>query len=138
MIWRAATSMLYDNPLLGIGIGRFQTMYLAYQEYFPLYLEWAVPQPHNLYLALWLETGLVGLAGFIFLVSVWLKKMLILWRSSVQDEYIKKTSALFIALMALFLFLGLTDTPFFKTDLAFIFWFILALGVGFLNQRSMR
>lgn len=137
MIWRAAASILYDHPILGIGIGRFQEMYLSYQKLFPLYLEWAVPQPHNLYLALWLETGLLGFAGFVFLIIVWFKKMFIIWRSSAQYEN-KKISALFIALMVLFLFLGIADTPFFKTDLAFIFWFILALGIGFLNQRSIR
>ena len=26
-----------------------------YQKHFPPYLEWAVPQPHNLYLAFWLQ-----------------------------------------------------------------------------------
>jgi O-antigen ligase len=135
MIWRAAVSILYDHPLWGIGTGRFQEMYLAYQKYFPLYLEWAVPQPHNVYLAVWLQTGLLGLTGFIFLIIVWLKKMWILCRFSIQDALVQKTSALFIALMMLFLLLGVTDTPFFKTDLAFIFWWTLALGIGFLNQK---
>lgn len=137
MIWRSAVSIISDYPFLGIGIGRFQEMYLAYQKYFPLYLEWAVPQPHNLYLAIWLQTGIVGLAGFGFLISVWLKKMFILWHSSAQDEN-KKWSALLIALMVLFLLLGIADTPFFKTDLVFIFWLILALGISLWNQRSIR
>lgn len=138
MIWRSAVSIISDHPFLGIGIGRFQEMYLAYQKYFPLYLEWAVPQPHNLYLAVWLQTGIIGLAGFIFLISAWLKKMFILWRLSTQEDNTKKTSALLIALVVLFLLLGIVDTPFFKTDLAFIFWLILALGIGFLNHKSIR
>lgn len=138
MIWKTAAKILYDYPLSGIGIGRFQEMYLAYQKYFPLYLEWAVPQPHNLYLAIWLQTGLIGLAGFIFLISVWLKKMFLVWRSDIQDEQTKKTSALFIALLVIFLLIGLADTPFFKTDLAFIFWLVFGTGIGFLNHRSMR
>lgn len=134
MIWQSAAKIIYDYPILGIGVGRFQEMYLAYQKYFPLYLEWAVPQPHNLYLAVWLQTGLLGLAGFILLIIFWLRKMFQLWQSSIQDEQAKKTSALFIALMVLFLLLGIADTPFFKTDLAFIFWLVLALGIGFLNK----
>lgn len=138
MIWRATASILYDHTILGIGIGRFQEMYLAYQKYFPLYLEWAVPQPHNLYLAVWLQTGLLGLIGFVFLIMVWLKKMLLFWRSSIQNENTKKNSALLIALIVLFLFLGIADTPFFKTDLAFIFWLILGIGMGLINQRPIR
>lgn len=135
MIWESSARIISDHPLLGIGIGRFQETYLAYQQYFPPYLEWAVPQPHNLYLAVWLETGLIGLLGFGFLITTWLRKIASLGRSSASGG-VKKTSALLLALLSLLLILGLADTPFFKTDLAFIFWFILAFGIGFLNTQK--
>lgn len=137
MIWEAAAYIIADHPTFGIGIGRFQGTYLAYQKYFPPYLEWAVPQPHNLYLALWLETGFLGLSGFGFLVIIWLRKMADFLRSAAAAD-VKKTSALLSSLLLFFLILGLVDTPFFKTDLAFIFWFILAFGIGFLNAQKKR
>jgi putative inorganic carbon (hco3(-)) transporter len=71
MIWRAALEIGKDHPVLGIGPAMFQSYYLEYQKYFPVqYLEWAVPHPHNIFLAFWLETGLIGLAGFIWLLIV--------------------------------------------------------------------
>ena len=134
MIWQAAASIIADHPLFGIGIGRFQETYLTYQQYFPPYLEWAVPQPHNLYLAVWLQAGAVGLFGFFLLMVAWFRGMLALVRSG--DEHSKKMSALLIATLALYGIVGLADTPFFKTDLAFAFWFLVAFGIGLQNKQK--
>lgn len=136
MIWQATARIITDHPFFGIGIGRFQETYLAYQRYFPPYLEWAVPQPHNLYLAVWLQTGVIGFFGFILMVAVWLRKMFGLLCSEAESGQTKKISGLLMALMGLYLTLGLVDTPFFKTDLAFIFWFILAFGAGCLGRQG--
>lgn len=126
MIWRSAERMIEDSPLLGIGIGRFQEVYLEYQQYFPPYLEWAVPQPHSLYLALWLQTGLIGLIGFIGMVTVWFREQWKRVRTASSDERFFRL--LCIALLLLYLVYGLTDTPYFKTDLASAFWTVLVLG----------
>src|SRR3989344_2412613 len=136
MIWQSAGKMIADHPVWGIGIGRFQEAYLAYQQYFPPYLEWAVPEPHSLYLALWLETGIIGLSGFFLLVAAWCREMFLLARSASASEYTKKTSTLLLALLALYGVLGLVDTPFFKTDLAFAFWLLLAFGLGLLRESE--
>jgi len=32
--------------------------------------------------------------------------------------------------------LGLIDTPFFKTDLAFIFWLLIALGTSLTEKQN--
>lgn len=136
MIWRSAARIIADHPVAGIGVGRFQETYLAYQRYFPPYLEWAVPQPHNLYLAVWLETGLMGLVGFFLLMTALFRKMLALSRS--DDEDSRKISVFLIAALAMYGIAGLVDTPFFKTDLAFIFWFIVAFGIGQLRMSQQK
>jgi len=69
-IWRSAIAIGRDYPVFGIGPGSFQAQYLRYQKNYPPYLEWAVPQPHNTYLAFWLQTGALGLVGFVLLL-VW-------------------------------------------------------------------
>ena len=69
-----AIKILKDHWLIGIGPGLFQPYYLDYQKYFPPYLEWAVPQPHNLFLAWWLQAGLLGLIGFLWLVIKFFKQ----------------------------------------------------------------
>jgi len=133
MIWDVAIQAIKEHPFWGIGIGRFQEVYLAYQSQFPLYLEWAVPQPHNLFLALWLETGIIGLISFLFLIIFWAKNHFLL-RKKTEDKSIKKRSALFLAFLTSFLLIGFFDTPFFKTDLAFFFW--MMIGLGLIQERD--
>ncbi len=129
MIWQSALKMVSDSPVFGIGIGRFQQVYLSYQAFFPPYLEWAVPEPHNIFLAVYLSTGLVGLLGFLILMS---RLIFLLWR-----QYQKNTnpgvsgidSVFFLGLSALFLVYGFMDTPLFTTELSYVFflWFTLAI-----------
>ncbi len=117
VIWQSAWEVLKDNSLIGIGPGMFQKYYLEYQPRFELYPEWAVPQPHNLFLAFWLQTGLLGLIGFIWLLVVFFKK--------------NKPNFLGLILMAAMIYIlihGLVDTTYWKNDLAVIFWVIIALG----------
>lgn len=120
MIWRSAIHIIQDNFMFGIGPGNFQAEYLAYQKYYPPYLEWAVPHPHNLFLAFWLYAGLVGLVGFLALVIYLFKD---LYKGS------KKTPCKYMALGILVYIIlhGLIDTTYFKNDLAIIFWVLLTV-----------
>ncbi len=136
MIWRVAERAVQEHWLFGIGPGRFQAVYLDYQRFFPPYLEWAVPEPHNVYVAVPLSTGMIGLLGFFVLIF---RFLFLGWRLLVQaEEKEKRLSALvFLSLMVLFLLYGLVDTPYFKNDLALSFWFLVALGLSvFFTQAS--
>jgi O-antigen ligase len=127
MIWKSALKILSDNWLWGIGPGNFQIKYLEYQKYFPLYLEWAVPQPHNLFLAFWLQTGLIGFLGFILLIINFFCQIIkrILPRN---DSYCHKYSLIILAIILCTLINGLFDTPYWKNDLSLIFWSIFFLN----------
>jgi len=119
MIWKSSGKILKDNWILGIGPGNFQEKYLEYQKYFPPYLEWAVPHPHNLYLAFWLSGGVLSLVGFFMLISNWFKKILKM-----------KNSQLKLAVLGTMLYIlihGFFDTTYFKNDLAVIFWMLFSI-----------
>ncbi len=62
-IWRAACDMLRDHGFTGIGIGEG-----AWFQLYPAYayqgIE-AAPHSHNLFLQIWLETGICGLLIFV-------------------------------------------------------------------------
>jgi len=137
MIWQVATKIFQDNAVFGIGVGRFQIEYLEYQQYFPPYLEWAVPEPHNLYLAVLLATGLIGFLGFLILIgrfgSLVTRSLL-----SEADEARRLTSALTLALLLLTLVYGVTDTPYFKNDLALSLMLILALGLSSIKNQEKK
>lgn len=129
MIWRSAGKMIADNLIVGIGPGNFQAKYLEYQLYYPPYLEWAVPQPHNIFLAFWLQAGILGLIGFVWMMFVWFR-----------DIFRKKDDASIIcmAIMAGIIIHGLFDTTYFKNDLAVIFWLIIFLGTKNRSEKSER
>lgn len=127
MIWRAAWEIGKDNPVFGIGPGNFQRYYLDYQKRFlEPYLEWAVPEPHNVFLAFWLQTGFLGLAGFIALIFWFFKKTRGLLNKT-GDTGSKGLAMVLCSIMVYTLLHGLTDTPYWKNDLAIIFWMLLGL-----------
>ncbi len=134
MVWRAAGKILKDNWLLGIGPGMFQKYYLDYQKFFPVpYLEWAVPQPHNLFLAWWLQAGFLGLAGFLWLIINFFRRTLKILRQQ-KPSFVSASEGrqplilISAVVMIYFLVHGLVDTVYWKNDLALIFWAITALS----------
>lgn len=123
-IWRTSWQMIRDHPIFGIGPNNFEPVYR--QTVPPLFwppLEWLVAQPHNLFLALWLETGALGLIAFLGLVGTWLGR---LWFSLKHRQGWMRAVALgSLAAMIALLVHGLFDTPYFKNDLALEFVLIL-------------
>jgi O-antigen ligase len=132
MVWRSAGEILKDHWVLGIGPGLFQQYYLEYQKYFPVpYLEWAVPQPHNLFLAFWLQAGLLGLIGFLWLVIIFFQQTIDFLKSFKGADK-KQPLVIFLAAVLIYILVhGLIDTTFWKNDLALIFWVIV-----FLNSKE--
>jgi len=124
IIWEKAISIYKINPFLGIGPGTFET-------YFPPYPEWGVPQPHNIFLAFLLQTGLVGFIGFIWLLIYFFKigfKLL--------TAHCSLFTVILVSIMFYILIHGLVDTTYWKNDLAVIFWTIVALLMVLSRLRS--
>jgi len=119
MIWKASEKILKDNWLWGIGPGNFQNKYLEYQKFFPSYLEWAVPHPHNIFLAFWLVGGILSFIGFFSLIFFWFREIFKI-----------KNSQLKFAVFGMMLYIlihGFFDTTYFKNDLAVIFWMLFLI-----------
>lgn len=149
MIWNSAWEIGKDNWLVGIGPGNFQKYYLDYQKRFAEpYLEWAVPEPHNIFLAFWLETGIAGLLGFLIILAWFFKKsarLLGLTQSfqglpldyfqgeSLERGLCKENFLLAVVLFSLMIYMlthGLFDTTYWKNDLVIIFWLNLGLIIS--------
>ena len=126
-IWKTSIEIIKDNPILGIGLGNFHQKYI---EYLPQKidnpLEYAVIKPHNLYLNLWLETGLLGLISFIWLIIIFYK----------QNSKASSLQLIAYGSMAGLLTQGFFDTPYFKNDLSIIFWIIIGLII--ISRRDGR
>lgn len=67
--WKYALRMFKDHPIKGVGAGNFNIQMPRYyvQDAFkdPGFKSFATYDPHNTYLGLCAETGILGLAGFI-------------------------------------------------------------------------
>lgn len=80
--------------------------------------------PHNLFLNFWLETGLLGMISFTGLLVC----LFILGAKTLRND--RLMGAAIIGALAVFVVHGLVDVPYFKNDLAMLFWIITALIVS--------
>lgn len=123
-IWQESFNMIKDHFILGAGLSGYQPMMKNYHQkkYIEIYL-----YPHNFVLNFWSETGLLGLISFIWLIA-----MLYYFcfryiaandvRVAGRAEVLGLLSALTVLLIH-----GLVDVPFFKNDLAILFWLIVGM-----------
>jgi O-antigen ligase len=131
-IWDASLKMIANNSVFGIGAGNFQNTYLTYQKYFLPYLEWAVPQPHNLFLAFWLEAGAIGLTGFAMIIYCIFSSLV----GAIKKRQAGDLAYLFIAFFLCILLHGLIDTTYWKNDLSFLFWTFTFTAVFILHESK--
>lgn len=119
-VYTIALSLIKSHPLFGIGLGQFEQQYqaVAVQVLGVAPFESVMLHPHNLYLALWLSTGILGLFAF-----VWLCVKALPWLFE-QDEKQRHLAALMLIVILVH---GFFDTPYFKNDLAFQFWLLMAV-----------
>ena len=109
-IYEVAAGLISEYPLTGVGPGLFQAYYQFKApdilEKAPM--EWNIPHPHNVFLAFWLGAGLLGFLAFLVLIVL---------------SHIRLTYPV-VALWGILIH-GLFDTPFWKNDLAMIFWIVI-------------
>jgi len=110
-IYQVSWALIKKHPLDGIGPGLFQPNYqnTALKLFGRAPMEWNMPSPHNIFLGFWLNAGLLGLLALLALIIL---------------AHQKFTWPL-IAFWGILLH-GLFDMPFWKNDLAMIFWLVVA------------
>lgn len=138
-IWQGAREMIQDNPVAGVGLNGYQKLAPSYQNryYHPqtgeLISVETHPYPHNIFLAIWLELGLVGLFIFVFTIvrffSDGIKKLSVNCQLGRSKSDQLKLAVISMAAMAAILIHGLVDTPYFKNDLSVLFWMIIGLVI---------
>jgi len=118
--WQEVWQMLKDNPLAGAGLANYQNKIKPYHQYdfIEIYL-----YPHNLFLNFWSELGLLGLVSFVWLIIIFF----IYAFRSLKKSVDKLLGLTIIAAMLTLLIHGLVDVPYFKNDLAILFWIIVGL-----------
>ena len=94
--------------------------------------------PHSFILNFWVELGLVGVLLFVWVVYKAIASIFNDQYSIINQYPISNIKYLKYGLLAAFLVIivhGMVDVPYFKNDLAVLFWVLLSL-VGLLNLTS--
>ena len=115
-LWTTGAKAIKESPVFGLGLTGFSENWKRLNTDPNLDTH---NFPHNIFLNFWVETGLLGLISTIGLM------LLVIYRGiKNRQDIIKLSTALFvIAILAQ----GQIDNPYFKNDLAIIFWLVLAL-----------
>lgn len=116
LIWDESVAMLKDHPIFGAGFGAYPDVIKPYHK--ATYIE-IFQYPHDILLNLWSETGLLGILAFVWLCWTWARLTL------KRDGDARRLVFLF-PLIAI-LVQGLVDVPYFKNDLAVVFWLFVIL-----------
>ncbi len=123
-VYRISGYFLREEPISGIGLGQFEPLYnlrapeiLGKAPY-----EWVMLHPHNTFLAVWLNLGVIGFALFLWLL--WMALWPALNNSDYDERFFRILGGTMLLVM---LFHGLFDTYIFKNDLAMVFWLVMAM-----------
>ena len=163
LCWKASISMIQDHPLLGIGPGKknFRDAFQLYggkikEAEKQIKKEKTSVQPkeiktrkkslvkgveklshaHNIFLHIWVETGIVGLLAFLWLFVMVFYSSVKSWRS-LKSGYEK---ALLLGITASLISIfshGLTDSFWKKPDALFL-WYIIGILFVIIRSASSR
>jgi O-antigen ligase len=128
-MWNETWQMLKTKPIFGAGLAGYQTAVAEFhqKDYIEIYL-----YPHNIFLNFWTEIGLLGLIGFILIIIWFYKQGFGLQKKhGVETRHClvstDATNTILMASMTTLLVHGLVDVPYFKNDLAILFWLIIGM-----------
>ena len=96
--------------------------------------------PHNIFLNFWTELGLAGMVLFIWIIGKYLAISIRNLKLEIRNSKFKENKYLVIGLMCSMVVViihGIVDVPYFKNDLAAMFWLLIAM-MGFVNLELRR
>lgn len=121
-IWKETKEFLKDHPFAGAGLASYDDKIVPYHKQVNGENIEIFHHPHNIFLTMWVNTGLLGLVGFLTLLFSFFYYGL--------KEKREKLARFLISGMVIILVSGLVDSPYIKNDLSILFWvFPLLLSV---------
>lgn len=130
-IYRNTLNMIKDHPVIGVGTNTFMKNYKKYKES----LEYRgvitsdLTYAHNNFLHMAGEIGLLGLAVFLWLLYRLFKASAAVY-NKLENDFLKNMSLALAACLIAFLVNGLTESSFYYSRVAMIFWYIGGLAVS--------
>jgi O-antigen ligase len=122
-LWSATLRMLREHLLFGAGLSGFAERIGPFwnANHPERFID-----PHNIVLNFWVETGVLGLIAFAWILVV---SFQVTWRGwhSASSDWRPIELGVLLALVAIVVH-GLVDVPYFKNDLSLQFWTLVGLA----------
>ena len=122
-LWRVSLEMLGQHILFGAGLSGFARTIAPLWN--PTHIDRFI-YPHNIVLTFWSETGLLGLAAFVWLMVTGFAQGWRGWRTG-NRGWRPLELGVVLALVAVVVH-GMVDVPYFKNDLSLEFWTLMGLA----------
>ena len=120
--WTRSVSIIKDYPFLGSGLNTYSSVQWKYDTGWGGY-------PHNSYLQMAAETGLIGLSAFLWVIIVLLKNSFKNLKR-ITDPSARPLLLSFLAGLTGFLIHSFFDTNFYSVQLGSFMWLIMGLIVA--------
>ena len=117
-LWQSGMKAIKSSPVFGLGLKGFANNYQTFQTNKTLDTH---NFPHNIFLNFWVETGIMGVISFMGLIGLLIYNGL----KSKQNTFQLGVALCFITLISQ----GMFDNPYFKNDLALMFWIIISFAI---------
>lgn len=130
-LWRDTLLMLREHIILGAGLSGFADRIAPFWN--ATHTERFI-DPHNILLNFWVETGLLGVFAFAWIMVAGFRLTWHGWHSS-EGSWRPIELGVFLALIAIVVH-GLVDVPYFKNDLSLEFWALI--GVALAGARNAQ
>ena len=126
-IWRGSLRMLGDFWPMGVGQGEY-----AFNRVYTYYSLGAIftPHSHNLFLQIFIETGIVGLIVFIGILACFIRAQANFLRK-VKEFRLRVFSAALVAATVGFLAQGVFDHNFYNYRVMLAFYLFIGIGMAF-------
>ena len=124
-IWQETGRFLKDHPLSGAGLASYTEKIKPYHTTLNGEGIEIFHHPHNIFLTMWVNLGLLGLISFLIII-IWFIKQSLSKNNLTMKQFSNETIFLF-ASMTVIIITGLVDSPYIKNDLAILFWLLPAL-----------
>ena len=125
-LWKESLRMIRDYPLTGCGLNTYSAVARNYKSFY-----WGGVYPHNSYLQMAAEIGLLGLFAFFWFLFSFFR---------IGFKHFKKTKNYlvlgFLSGILAFLIHAFFDTHLYSLQFVVLFWFMLGLTVSIMNLED--
>ena len=124
-IWMGTLAMIKDFWLSGIGMGQ-----KAFTQVYPFYSYNGIvaPHSHNLFLQILVESGIVGIAVFLIIAVLFLRRVMTGYQAGGKGDSLSTIMTALSAGVCGFLLQGMFDNCFYNYRVMLVFWCVLAMG----------